>query len=119
MSTVTIPTLHSQSVPADPDTPSILTLPAEIRNLIYEILLVFEDVLTIFPILFERIYDEMSWDMIESHTTTKTPISGVLLLATCRKIHSEAAGVLYSLSRFLLTSKFYIQLATLIKKSTI
>lgn len=83
---------HPVSQPIDKDEPSLITLPGEIRNAIYEELLVHEE-----PIIAADENDTMP-------ASKPTLRLGTALLATCRQIHSEASPCFYSSNVFLASS---------------
>lgn len=80
-----------RSEPADPSKHSILTLPAEIRNTVYELLFRDNDL---------RFRDDEEMDMLLvgslQFPRTLPPIFGIGLLSTCWQVHMEAIGLLYN-----------------------
>ena len=76
-----------------PDVPSLLTIAPELRNQIYEYLLVDPNPITI---------EITTVEDIETKVTkgTSTSIGSSAILRTCRQIYHEAVGLLYSRNAF-------------------
>lgn len=77
----------ARSQPIDPQSPSLLTIPGEVRNTIFEALFELSD-----PI-------QISRNRFANRTSScyqSRDVHGIALLRTCRQFHKEAAGVLYS-----------------------
>ena len=77
------------SRPIDPDAPSLLTLPGEVRNAIYETLFIHED-----PVQIRA----NGIDPLGCHSGSVVP--GTALLQSCRQIQHEATGVFYARNVF-------------------
>ena len=77
------------SHPIDPDAPSLLTLPGEVRNAIYEALFIREDPTQI---------HENGINPLGYHSGSAVP--GTALLQSCRQIQHEATGVFYARNAF-------------------
>jgi hypothetical protein len=77
------------SKPVDPDAPSFLTLPSEIRNAVYEALFKKEEDILL-------AYKQLDG---ERHSQS-TIISGVGLLASCQQVYAEAVAILYASNTF-------------------
>ncbi|OAK97587.1 hypothetical protein IQ06DRAFT_295929 [Phaeosphaeriaceae sp. SRC1lsM3a] len=110
------PTKVVVSEPADPDAPSFLTLPAEIRNWIYAILLSSKDNLQLAVVANGSValvrrssadaaaemeyYDKLRRGFSTLNNDPPKPRrvqqDGIELLRTCRLIHYEAAPILYA-----------------------
>jgi hypothetical protein len=84
------------SHPIDADAPSLLTLPGEIRNAVYEALFLHE-----YPV---RINESTKTDTGYNYIRTykAKDVYGLPILQTCRQIYYEASGVLYHQSEFFL-----------------
>ncbi|KAF2124431.1 hypothetical protein P153DRAFT_401048 [Dothidotthia symphoricarpi CBS 119687] len=76
------------SQPIDSAAPSFLTLPAEIRNLVYKQLFEFDGFID----------HDCSWN--PEHIMRSTIVPGTAFLSTCHQINFEAAGILYSQNSF-------------------
>jgi hypothetical protein len=84
---------YPSSEPADPTAPSLLTLPAEMRNSIYEALFVHH----------KPIVAVCEWDDLDSQSRSYS--LGLPLLSTCRQVHQEASTYFYSRNKFIVTSQ--------------
>ena len=84
------------SRPMDPDTPSLLTLPCEVRNAIYEALFIREDPIQIHA---------NGFDPLAYHSGSV--VLGTALLQSCRQIQHEATGVFYARNVFRLVLPEY------------
>lgn len=83
--------VHPISKPVNPDAPSLLTLPGEIRNGVYEALFKSES-----PVILTYEEYDNDWCRLASTVIWK----GISLLVTCKQIHSEAAESAYSNNTF-------------------
>ena len=77
------------SHPIDPNAPSLLNLPGEVRNAIYEALFIREDPIQIHAKNINRLG-------YHSGYRSESIISGTTHLQSCRQIQHEATGVLYA-----------------------
>ena len=77
------------SRPIDPDAPSLLTLPGEVRNAIYEALFVYDDSIEVHA-------NQMSY--LDYHSSNIVP--GTALLQSCHQVQHEATGVFYARNVF-------------------
>ncbi|KAI4962438.1 hypothetical protein J4E86_001473 [Alternaria arbusti] len=77
------------SHPTDPDVPSLVTLPGEVRNAIYEALFIREDPIQIHA---------NSFDPLGYHSGSV--VLGTALLQSCRQIQYEATGIFYARNVF-------------------
>lgn len=108
--TATTPVVASR--PADDNAPSFLNLPAEIRNLIYDLLFKDEPALQLAVLEWDRANDdrvELVWRSADDNENDHDVMSaghaapeprlrhqeGLELLRVCRQVHHEAATVLY------------------------
>jgi hypothetical protein len=89
------PAAHPVSRPANPDAPSLLILPGEIRNGIYESFFKLDQ-----PIL-RTFTCPGDGPLIPS--SRSTVFRGISLLSTCQQIFNEAFGILYTHNTFLFT----------------
>jgi hypothetical protein len=85
------------SRPVDLDTVSILTLPAEIRNAIYEALFCRGELL----LLYERTEDD------DYFIRPAPPTQGIAAVFACRQNHEEASSFLYSRNTIVFAVKEY------------
>ncbi|KAI4673131.1 uncharacterized protein J4E78_001638 [Alternaria triticimaculans] len=77
------------SHPTDPNVPSLVTLPGEVRNAIYEALFIREDPIQIHA---------NSFDPLGYHSGSV--VLGTALLQSCRQIQYEATGIFYARNVF-------------------
>jgi hypothetical protein len=87
-----------QSHPIDPQSPSLLTVPGEVRNAILEALFELNRPIVISP---------SDGTSNSSSDYQSSDIRGVALLRTCRQIHQEATGILYNRNIFCLAEEHY------------
>jgi hypothetical protein len=87
-----------QSHPIDLQSPSLLTVPGEVRNAILEALFELNRPIVISP---------SDGTSNSSSDYQSSDIRGVALLRTCRQIHQEATGILYNRNIFCLAEEHY------------
>ncbi|KAI4610611.1 hypothetical protein J4E83_008225 [Alternaria metachromatica] len=99
---VPLPLSGGNSKPADPRKHSLVTLPAELRNKIFEDLVEFSEPIKVtFRRHFEYSSEHISFSLDPEHQHQRS------LLLTCRTIYSDVASAFYANNKFLIAPDSY------------